>query len=161
MISIITDRKRLREPSEAVSFSEGSRIGQILVEELSKRNDALGLAAPQIGIKACVFAIKNKEEIYYVINPKILSQKDKFLFKKEGCLSFPGQNLITIRHNEIEVIDDRIANPMILTGVESVCFQHELQHLQGGLFFDSEVKIYDSCFCGSGKKLKFCCLKDN
>ena len=161
MISIITDRKRLREPSEAVSFGEGNRIGELLVQELSQRPNAIGLAAPQIGIKARVFAVKTKDDIYYVINPKILEQKDVFLFKREGCLSFPEIKLTTIRYNHIEFIDDRSSKSIIITGTEAVCFQHENSHLNGELIFDYEIKPYDLCFCNSGKKLKFCHLKGN
>ncbi len=124
-MNIITDRTRLRVPCEAVSFSEGNRIGQILVEELSNRPNAVGLAAPQIGINATVFAVKPEDgEIYYVINPVIHNQTEKALFDVEGCLSFPGETFKTVRHKEIEFSDDRISNKLTVSGFEAVVFQH-------------------------------------
>jgi len=156
---IIQDEARLRYKCKQVSLIEALRIIKTLEEELNNAG-GVGLAAPQIGIDAAVCIIKT-ENIIAFINPIITVQDDLRLFSGEGCLSFPNKILTTKRFNEIIVKDDSHINPMIFAGYDAVKIQHECQHLEGKLFFDYAVKIpkhNETCFCGSGKKFKRCCL---
>jgi peptide deformylase len=56
---------------------------------------------------------------------------------EEGCLSFPELHLRVPRHDNISVgYLDRQGNECIiqLSGIDSRCFQHELDHLDGVCF---------------------------
>ena len=111
---------------------------------LSERG--MGLAANQIGITKRFFAIGHesfdtlsKPAIIY--NPKILkSSKDKVI-DLEGCLSFRNVWLKVERPRKVEV-QYELSNGQIqmaeLDGMESKCFQHEVDHLDG-ITFDKRV----------------------
>ena len=57
-------------------------------------NDAIGLAANQVGIKTRVFVMGSKEHpdnAVGIFNPVIIeSSGDSMVDDSEGCLSFPG-----------------------------------------------------------------------
>jgi len=108
--------------------------------------NGMGLAANQIGITKRFFAIgheafdtMSKPAIIY--NPKILkSSKDKVI-DLEGCLSFKDVWVKVERPRKVEV-QYELSNGQIhmaeLDGMESKCFQHEVDHLDG-ITFDKRV----------------------
>lgn len=156
---ILKEESKLREVCEKTSLSEGLKIGSVLISELEKNKNGIGLAAPQIGINKRVFVIKKdlKESPRIFINPVILKKENPFLNINEGCLSFPKSFVNTIRYRNIQAIDDLNQEPYELSGLDAICFEHENDHLDGIIMFDKrEPKKYDLCFCDSKKKYKFC-----
>ena len=180
-------QKKLRR----VTVEEGYKIATELFEILNKRKDGIGLAANQVGIDAAV-AVVNVREPIVLINPEIVSRETEIPYY-EGCLSFPGKGCHTKRYETIEVKSDNVDGTMIFSGVdtgkeakgtwedgqqkqnrelrtlESVCVQHEIDHLNGMRILDraqeltirrTEPKIgrNEKCPCGSGKKYKKCCI---
>ena len=147
-------QKKLKE----VSIEEGMAIAKELFEILNKRKDGIGLAANQVGIDAQV-AVVNVTEPLVLINPEIISKKDKIPFY-EGCLSFPSKGVHTERYETIEVKTEQIDGSWIFSGVdtgdeargtweidkkkqnrelrtlEAVCVQHEIDHLNGMRIMD-------------------------
>ena len=147
-------QKKLKE----VSVEEGMVIAKELFEILNKRKDGIGLAANQVGIDAQV-AVVNVTEPLVLINPEIISKKDKIPFY-EGCLSFPSKGVHTERYETIEVKTEQIDGSWIFSGVdtgdeargtweidkkkqnrelrtlEAVCVQHEIDHLNGMRIMD-------------------------
>jgi len=124
---------------------KGSKI-QKLISEMFKfmaENNGLGLAAPQIGksIKLCL--IKFGEDKYVLINPKIISKSWRKEICEEGCLSFPGKYIPIKRPKKVTVkaIDEH-GHPFKVTadGLFSKALQHEIDHLNGVLFIEHEVK---------------------
>ena len=108
--------------------------------------NGMGLAANQIGITKRFFAIghesfdtMSKPAIIY--NPKILkSSKDKVI-DLEGCLSFKNVWLKVERPRKVEVqyeLSNGKTHMAELDGMESKCFQHEVDHLDG-ITFDKRV----------------------
>jgi peptide deformylase len=74
-----------------------------------------------------------------MFNPYILWGDNNLVDGDEGCLSFPDLFLKVPRHKNITVgYVDRQGNKRIieLTGIDSRCFQHELDHLDGVCFTD-------------------------
>lgn len=123
-------------------------------EEISKKyniREGVGLAAPQIGknIKALVVYFEDvvNDEVKVVdhrlINPKIIleSVQEVYLSGGEGCLSVdePHEGYI-YRHNKIQVkaFNVRTMKEEIITarGYEAIVLQHEIDHLNGILFYD-------------------------
>jgi peptide deformylase len=123
-----------------------------LEEEMIKlmyEENGIGLAAPQVGIEAKVFVImtRNLQGVttpFAVFNPKILVASDELDDGEEGCLSFPGLffNVKRPAHIVVEFLD-RDKNPVIirLDGIDSRCFQHELDHLNGVCFTSKISKL--------------------
>ena len=181
-------QKKLRR----VTVEEGYKIATELLEILAARKDGIGLAANQVGIDASV-AVVNVREPIVLINPEIVSRETEIPYY-EGCLSFPGKGCHTKRYETVEVKSDNVDGTIIFSGVdtgeeakgtwedgqqkqnrelrtlESVCVQHEIDHLNGMRILDraqeltirrTERKIgrNEPCPCGSGRKYKKCCIK--
>ena len=149
--------KKLKE----VSLEEGKLIATELFQILNKRKDGIGLAANQVGIDAQV-AVVNVIEPLVLINPKIISKENEISYY-EGCLSFPKKGVNTTRYETIEVTSEGVEGSMIFSGVEtssegkgswetdnvhdgnsrlleSVCVQHEIDHLNGLVCMDRKVE---------------------
>jgi peptide deformylase len=115
--------------------------------EKHKIREGIGLAAPQIGISKRMTAIsylRGEKKIEYALaNPVIMSQSVKqiALQSGEGCLSvdkeFPGY---VYRPNKISVkAFDLLQKKEILIqaeGFDAIVLQHEIDHLNGVLFYD-------------------------
>lgn len=120
------------------------------IEEYEKRYNlrpGMGLAFPQVGINKRLIVIvneyqKGKFENYVVINPKIISHSEEMIAADagEGCLSV---------NREVDGHVPRFAR-VTITGLDmdgnyikiraredlSIAFQHEIDHLDGILFYD-------------------------
>jgi len=157
---IITDIDKLRKPCKSVSFTDDvNLIVERLKEELELNKSGIGLSANQIGIDARICLARYSGEQIALVNPRIIERDDLVEFYNEGCLSFPGKNITTKRYNDIVVQDDNYKTGICFYGIESVIIQHEIDHLEGKIMFDSEIIIpgvNEKCWCGSGNKYKRC-----
>jgi peptide deformylase len=182
-MTIITDEKLLRRPCEDVLPDEVGALVSTLENELNRANrlgkSGIGLAASQIGIlkRAAIIRIDNIK--IDLVNAKIDKFYDEILFRDEGCLSFPGKNIDTVRHQEVHIINNLVyPNSFIATGFIAIACSHEIDHYNSVLFIDREVpkskpivvanKVgpNDPCPCGkvdliTGRPVKFkrCCKK--
>ena len=178
-------QKKLKE----VSVDEGLKIAEELLNILSERKDGIGLAANQIGYDASV-AVVNIREPLILINPVIKEQWDEIGYY-EGCLSFPKKGIHTKRYRNLIVHTEQEECDWYFSGankisegtgtwettkkhdqeqrlLESICIQHEIDHLNGLTIMDRENKPQpiviekigrnELCPCGSGKKYKKCCI---
>ena len=106
--------------------------------------DGVGLAAPQIGINKRIFVMdcssENEEkDCRVVINPEIEHASEELGSYKEGCLSIPGITEEISRPKVIKVLyqnTDGVLQRNTFDDLWSICFQHELDHLNGKLFID-------------------------
>ncbi|HJA40518.1 MAG TPA: peptide deformylase [Firmicutes bacterium] len=107
----------------------------------------VGLAAPQIGITKRMIAIHlqdidGKLYSYKLINPKIISHsvEQTFIPEGEGCLSVNYEvEGIVPRAKRIRVkAFDENGEPieLKLQGYPAIVIQHEVDHLNGILFYD-------------------------
>lgn len=165
MREIVKDKSRLLEPCKAVTLDEGLEVAEELHRVLEKTS-GIGLAANQIGIDAAVFVIslpggKSGHVKASFVNPKIVSLEDPIYFEGEGCLSFPGETLRTLRYNNLVMQDDTFPSGRAMEGLTAVVCQHEYGHLVGKTMHDYHYKKIGPnvrCPCGSGKKFKKCCM---
>ena len=181
----------INQKLKEVSVEDGLQIATQLFEVLNKRKDGIGLAANQVGIDAAV-AVVNVRKPLILINPKIIDVWDEIPFY-EGCLSYPKKGVQTQRYKNIIVKTAQAESNWYFSGaenpsdgkgsweetnnkkedeemriLESVCVQHEIDHLNGIVCMDrsvlstitneNKVGRNDPCFCGSGKKYKKCCM---
>ena len=118
----------------------GAESLEIDMVQLMVESRGIGLAANQVGLLKRVFAIHLKDQVpFCMFNPYILWGDNTMVVEDEGCLSFPDLFLKVPRHNNITAgYVDRQGNKRIieLTGIDSRCFQHELDHLDGVCFIE-------------------------
>ena len=102
----------------------------------------MGLAANQIGITKRFFAIGHEsfdtfKKHAIIWNPRITKFSEEKVVDVEGCLSFKGIWLKVERPKQIEVQYESTQGKTEfakLDGMESKCFQHEYDHLEGITF---------------------------
>ena len=106
--------------------------------------NGIGLAANQVGLLKRVFVIKLKDqEPFAMFNPRVLSSSEELQEGDEGCLSFTNLWLNVKRFQVIESeYFDKLGNQCIikLEGIDSRCFLHELDHLNG-ICFTEKVSL--------------------
>jgi len=162
---IVTDLVELHKPSDPIYPEEYESIFAQLEEEIKKHKNAIGLSAPQIGIKKRAFVYWGasgkledaKKVLNRVANPTIIRFDRPMITSEEGCLSLPDVYCWVERYSQIEVSDD-VMGHCVLTGDDSRVYQHETNHLDGILITDINRKIgrNEKCYCGSNKKFKKC-----
>ncbi len=120
------------------------------IEELEKKYDlrpGMGLAFPQLGINERIIVIVHeyddgKFNNYVMVNPKIVSSSEEMIAAEagEGCLSVNRDVEGHVkRHARVTVEGyDVDGNKIKLRAREelSIAFQHEIDHLDGILFYD-------------------------
>ena len=98
-----------------------------------------GLSAPQIGILLRAVVIHYNEERKILVNPEIVYVSGEKVAMKEGCLSFFEFRGNVERHTEITVkaLDENGTEIEIKgSGDLASLLQHEIDHLDGILYFD-------------------------
>ena len=147
LLKILTDDRLPREKSKDVVF------GVDQVEALAKNmfytmkmSGGIGLAAPQIGKMLRIITIDTTpaggNAMLIMINPLIVNTGDDFEAHEEGCLSFPGKQVRTKRMANITVeFQDFQGNKKTrkFNGIDAICIQHEVDHLNGITMFEREV----------------------
>lgn len=151
----------LREMSKELAFpltTEEKQLGEDLLEYVKNSQDeelgekyqlraGIGLAAPQVGETVRMFALHIEESetktiSLVAVNPKIISHsvEKTYITSGEGCLSV-DRNVegyvsryarITIKAFDLEGNEMK----MRLKGLPAIAFQHELDHLNGVMFYD-------------------------
>ena len=153
--------KTLRKKSEEVTFplsKEDQKAIDNMIEylknsqtpELSEKyklRPGMGLSAVQIGILKRYYVVvheyeEGKFDTYVLVNPKIKSNSQELIYVEEGegCLSVNRYvEGIVPRYARVTMeAYDRDGNKIEVRGREelAVVFQHELDHLNGVMFFD-------------------------
>ena len=161
-VNILDEKdKRLRIKSKEVTFPLSNTEKDLIkrsidhlrysqIESYSKKYNlrpGMGLAFPQLGINKRIIIIVHEYEDgkfnnYVFVNPKIVSYSSEMIATEagEGCLSVnrevdghvPRYARITVEGFDVE------GNPIKVRAREdlSIAFQHEIDHLDGILFYD-------------------------
>lgn len=136
------DKKLIQQAIDHLTFSQ--------IEEYEKKyrlRPGMGLAFPQLGLLKRIIVIVNevspgKFDNYVVINPKIISYSEEMVAADsgEGCLSVNREVEGHVkRHARVTVTGfDELGNAVKVRAREdlSIAFQHEIDHLDGILFYD-------------------------
>ncbi|TMM45212.1 peptide deformylase [Colwellia ponticola] len=102
----------------------------------------VGLAATQVDIHQRIVVMDtsaDNDQPWVLINPEIIARSDETSINEEGCLSVPGTYAKVDRHDTCTVKAlDRHGKAFTLnaTELQSICIQHEIDHLNGILFVD-------------------------
>ncbi len=152
--------KKLRKISEDATFplsKEDKKLIQHIIDELTysqiedyaeKYNlrPGMGMAFPQLGLMKRIIVIVHETDEgfdnYVVINPRIVSSSEEMIAADagEGCLSVNREvdgHVPRYARVKIEGFDED-GNKISIRAREelSIAFQHELDHLNGILFYD-------------------------
>lgn len=147
------DDKLLREKAEPILESEfGTSWLNELADDLMrimKEKCAVGVAAPQIGVKKRVIVFgtsytkSRKIDVpvpdTVLINPSLKIVTDEIQLGYEGCLNCGDLRAEVPRAMNIEYSGYNLAGTFFskhATGLEARILQHEIDHLDGYLFTD-------------------------
>ena len=154
----------INKKAKEVSVEEGLAIAEELFQILNKRGDGIGLSANQVGIDGQVDVV-NVTEPLVLINPKYIKKEFEIMYG-EGCLSYPGKAIKTKRYRDVIIQTAQSESGWYFSGaeipadesrgsweverkkkdsdlrlLESVCVQHEIDHLNGITIHDREIKL--------------------
>lgn len=106
--------------------------------------EGVGLAANQIGVAQRVFVYdcpddEDVRHVGHIVNPRLVEADGIEILGPEGCLSLPGLEAGTVRHDRAVVEGVTLDNsPVRITGTGffARCLQHECDHLDGTVYAD-------------------------
>jgi len=129
---------------------------QALIDDMveTMRNaPGVGLAAPQVASPLRVIVVEFGDEeneevppkLFTMVNPEIVRVSEELVVGTEGCLSIPGFVGDVERLDQITIKgQNRYGKPMRVkaSGWLARIFQHEIDHLNGVLFTDRALRIW-------------------
>lgn len=129
---------------------------QTLIDDMVETMRAapgVGLAAPQIDVSLRVIVVEFGDEedeeapakLYSVVNPEIARPARELVVGTEGCLSIPGLIGDVERSQSVVVRgQNRHGQPFKIkaNGWLARIFQHEVDHLNGVLFTDKALQVW-------------------
>ncbi|SER00459.1 peptide deformylase [Piscibacillus halophilus] len=144
-IELPASKEEIETLKEMLQFIKNSQD-----DEIAKKYNlrpGVGLAAPQIGLSKRMLAVhftdfNDREYSMGLINPRIVSHsvEKTYLQSGEGCLSVdrdvpgivPRYARITIKGTNLEGEEVKLR----LKGYAAIVLQHEIDHLDGIMFYD-------------------------
>ena len=143
ILTIPDPRLKHKSSNIEVFDKELKTIVKNMYETLYASGNGIGLAAPQVDIRKRIVVIDlnedEKSSPITFINPRIIKFSDERFVNQEGCLSVTEYYADVERAKEVEVewFDDTgVKYKKTLSGLMSICIQHEIDHLDGILFVD-------------------------
>ena len=119
--------------------------------ELMYKHEGLGLAAPQVTLDYQLIVMnfagdhERPDQECVAINPYIVETKGGTISDREGCLSFPGLYQDVRRFKTVVVKYWNLKGEEKMeaaTDLAARVWQHEIDHLKGGLFIDKMASLY-------------------
>jgi peptide deformylase len=144
MLSLLYEPdERLRQISEPVTDID-SHVCDLLDDmlECMRKEGGIGLAAPQVNVHKRLIVMDTSENAsrpLKLINACITWRSTELTSYKEGCLSVRNYASFVQRPKEVRVLfydTQKQRQEQLFTGVDAVCIQHEIDHLNGILFID-------------------------
>ncbi len=131
-----------------VKHNKVAKTANILKAVMKSHKHGIGIAAPQIGvmIRLAVVDVSSRvsgAQCLVLVNPMILAQEHETL-SREGCMSVPDYRGDIKRYRRIRLIwQDLMAesHDQWFEGIEAICIQHEVDHLDGKLFIDRVASL--------------------
>ena len=135
----------LRKKAQTVTNFDRSllKLVALLIRTMKHQPNGIGIAAPQIGVSQSVAIVDVScrdphAKCLILVNPVILEKKDPEM-RKEGCMSLPDYTAYLKRHRWVRFRwqdENGLRHEKISAGIEAICVEHEVDHLNGVLFID-------------------------
>ena len=144
----------LLQPSEPVEITDGKIDDKIktLIKDMGEtmfQAPGVGLAAPQIGINKRIIVYdamaesseeeNQDKEFKALVNPEIIKKSGSIVSEKEACLSVPDFKSNVKRFGNVTVKGLNAEGEKLefdVQGIFAIIMQHEIDHLDGILFFE-------------------------
>ena len=150
-------------PTEASKRTVTEEIRELAANmcEVMYDEPGIGLAAPQVGedVRLIVvdteWADEDKEHKPIVIVNPVIDEMEGKLVWEEGCLSVPDITADVTRAARIRITGTTLDGEPVLINAEelqAVCFQHEMDHLDGILFIDRLSRLKRGLYVKRRKK---------
>ena len=178
MIKLVTDTSVLKKVIPTTPFTkEEQDLAAAALLTAVTQHQGLGMSANQIGLNKRICVINVKEQPLVLVNPQILDEGQEKLIYFEGCLSLPKtmkKPIKTVRSYNVKVKADNFPDVLefgteernhqdinSLFGdinlLESICVQHEIDHLNGLTIRDRQytetVRLTSFAKLGRNEKL--------
>lgn len=151
----------LREKAEPVTaITADTRLLIADMFDTMYAEEGVGLAAPQVGVRDRIIVIDpHNEETkpFALINPEILEASRETDKSEEGCLSIPGLRDIVERSSRVRVrglTENGEVYEAETEGLLARIIQHEIDHLDGILFFDRISALKRKLLLAKWQKIK-------
>lgn len=157
----------LREKTEEITdFNENTdKLIKSMWETLYNISNGVGLAGNQVGEKKSIVVIDvsigddtTKIKPVTMVNPEIIDFSDDEVDMQEGCLSIPDFYDKVVRPSEIQVkyYDENMKEHIReVGGFLARVMQHEIDHLNGVLFFDRLTPLRRTLSKSKLRKIEF------
>jgi peptide deformylase len=149
---IRTDEDPILRKKSKIVANFNNRL-EVLIDDMYETMDVaygVGLAAPQVGILKRLIVVDNRDEEenkrFYMLNPVILEKEGEEI-SMEGCLSIPGKQGTVKRAKNIKVkYNDLTGKEKIMEAEDFLAriIQHEMDHLDGILYTDKAIEMYEA-----------------
>ncbi len=124
-----------------------------LLETLRVQPHGIGIAAPQVGkgIRAILVDVSPRDpskRLEVMLNP-ILRHQEGEILSREGCMSLPDYTANVARAERVSVEWTDLSGRKrrkLTSGIEAICLQHEIDHLNGLLFIDRVTSLKTDVF---------------
>lgn len=146
--------------TDVTNAEEAEDVAKQMIEVVSKFSTGAGLAATQIGVTKRVICIRRNDEYWVIVNP-VIAESSGTALSSEGCLSTPNLWGVVERYVDITITGvDTKFQPIVekLSGFEAFVAQHEIDHLDGIMFFDRanpDTLIWSSKALGKSQPATF------
>ena len=149
--------RSISAPIDEITAETRNFAAELTRSLVESETPGVGLAAPQVGVNLRMVVIDTRSDEgprpdalpgelmlepqmpVVLINPEIISSSSECECTSEGCLSLPGVSGHVTRPKTV-VLKSRMLNGSEFTaecgGLLARCLQHEIDHLDGILFYD-------------------------
>ncbi len=141
-IVTIGDEVLRKKSRPVVKFDEKLAVLLDDMRDTMIKAEGVGLAAVQVGVLRRAIVIDVGDGLIELINPEIIEMSGEQT-GDEGCLSLPGQYGLVTRPNYVKLrAQNRKGQWRLYEGTElkARCFCHEIDHLEGIVYKDKEIK---------------------
>ncbi|WP_299900483.1 peptide deformylase [uncultured Ruegeria sp.] len=151
--------KRLRTKADQVTeiTDEIRRIWQDMIDTMEAM-PGVGLAAPQIGVMlrlAVVDGSAERGKAVRLANPEILHSSIELREHEEASPNLPGVSATVKRPRAVTVKflnEQGMVDRRDFVGIEATSVQHQIDHLNGRMYFDRLSKVKRDMLLRKAKK---------
>ncbi|SEF81712.1 peptide deformylase [Jhaorihella thermophila] len=152
--------RRLRIPAAPVEAitDEIRAIWDDMIDTMEAM-PGVGLAAPQIGVMLRLAVVDGSTErgrAVRLANPEILHASVELREHEEASPNLPGVSAVIRRPRAVTVRYMNEAGEMVerdFVGIEATSVQHQIDHLQGRMYFDRLSKVKRDMLLRKAKKI--------
>ena len=154
---------RLRVKAEPIAEGEVDEDLRKLAADMAEtmyEEPGIGLAAVQVGVAKRMIVVdtdwsEGDRNLRVLLNPEVVEASGSAVSEEEACLSVPDFSSDVERYARVLVRARTLDWEEVeydVTGLESFCLQHEIDHLDGILYIDRISRLKRDLYVRRRKK---------